>query len=492
MANLFMGLSPEIISHVGGYLDAASLGILRLGSRRMREAFTPHFIRHHIGDSQSIDLTKQGLDRLRGLSSSYDLRPRIRHLHLVCIYYHETPADPDPDTTFPDDPIFPRRDQWLLRPLRLLDAPEDRKWMDDRQAEQFALPGAAICVQLTDAFHAFGGLDQITLEAAVVLGRLPEHRWPPHKVEYLAWRELWARTIQAYRIVMSAIARSQIHLGSLTIYKETKICSVPCNEVAVVFSRILQEGFAAVGSCLNNFSISLATAVTPVVPVSDDEFYEPFDISGGQRLSANDLKVDNKPEFQDIAQLLQLMPNLKSLTMHLYQTFRDDNSFFNSYSSLLSAIFHSTPRPHLLSLDLQGFPVQITLMNDALSNSPNIQSIRLQYMYFQPSHWAQALSPLADTHTPVRSLYLSDIWSFGPEEGLMADVSRGMARNLVAANPESIHLASSGEPGAEINGEVGLWIGLSASAVSGGMASYGDWAGLANRVLECGPPTNYG
>ncbi|KAH7006967.1 hypothetical protein EDB80DRAFT_777611 [Ilyonectria destructans] len=492
MANPFVKLPPEVISYIGAYADAASLGMLRLSSSTTRDAFTPHFVRHHIKDSQSVDLTKEGLDRLRVLSLSPDLGPQIRHLHLICIYYHETPADPDRDRTFPDAPIFPRREQWLLYPLRLLDAPEDRKWMDHRQAEQLALTGAAMCVQLSDAFRAFGALDDITLEAAVVLGRQPEYRWPPHKVEYLAWRRLWARAIQAYRVVMSAVARSQIRLGTLAIYKETKICSVPYNESVAVVPRIAQEGFAAVGSRLNDFSISLATTVAPVVPINDDDFYEPFEISSGQNLSDHGSEPENNPEFQDITRLFQLMPNLKSLTMHLYQTSRDTKSFFSSYSPLLSALFRSTTLLHLRSLDLRGFPIQTTLMNDVLSKSPGIQTIRLQYVCFDSSEWRQALSPLANANSAVRSLRLSDIWSFNPQEGYGTDVDWGVAVNLVAANPERIHLAIPGEPK---TGELGLWIELppeSGSALSGGMASYRDWVQVANRILACGPPLNYG
>ncbi|KAK7432067.1 hypothetical protein QQZ08_001357 [Neonectria magnoliae] len=491
MANLFVKLPPEVISYIGGYADVASLRMLRLSSSTMREAFTPHFVQH-VKDSQFIDLTKEGLDQLRNLSSSPDLGPRIRHLHLTCIYYHETPAAPDRDRTFPDAPIFPRREQWMLYPLRLLDALEDRKWMDHRQAEQLALTGAAMCAQLSDAFRAFGALEDITLEAAVVLGRQPEHRWPPHKVEYLAWRRLWARAIQAYRVVMSAMARSQIHLGSLAIYEETKICSVPYNEAAAVVPRIAQEGFAAVGSRLNNFSISLATTVTPMVPINDDDFYELFEIPGGQKLSANGLERENNPEFQDIARLFQLIPNLKSLTMHLYQTSTDTKSFFNSYSPLLPALFRSTTRPHLRSLDLRGFPIQTPLMNDVLSKSPSIQTIRLKYVYFDASEWRQALSPLANANSAVRSLHLSDIWSFNLQEGYGTNVDWGVAVNLVAANPERIHITIPGEPK---SGELGLWIEIppeSSSALSGGLASYRDWVEVANRNLECGPPSNYG
>ncbi|KPM42381.1 hypothetical protein AK830_g4173 [Neonectria ditissima] len=490
MADLFVKLPPEVISYIGDYADVASLRMLRLSSSTTREAFTPHFVQH-VKDIQSIDLTQEGLDQLRDLSSSPDLGPRIRHLHLTCIYYHETPADPDRDTTFPDAPIFPYREQWMLHPLRLLDAPEDCEWMDHRQAEQLALTGAAMCAQLSDAFRAFGALDNITLEAAVVLGRQPEHRWPPHKVEYLAWRRLWARTIQAYRVVMSAIARSQIHLGSLAIYKETKICSVPYNEAVAVIPRTTQEDFAAVGSRLNEFSISLAATVASMVSIKDDDFYEPFEIPGGQDLSADGLEPENNLEFRDIARLFQLMPNLKSLTMHLYQTSRDAKSFFNSYSALLPALFRSTTLPHLRSLDLRGFPIQTTLMNDILSKSPGIQTIRLQYLYLDASEWRQALSPLVNANSAVRSLHLSDIWSFNLQEGYGTNVDWGVAVNLMAANPERIHSSVPGEPKA---GELGLWIEIppgSSSALSGGMASYRDWVEVANRILECGPPSNW-
>ncbi|KAF5005511.1 hypothetical protein FDECE_8050 [Fusarium decemcellulare] len=447
--------------------------------------------------SQSIDLTKEGLDRLRDLSSSSDLAPRIRHLELIYIYYHETPADPDhPDTTFPDEPIFPRRDLWCLNSLRFPDDPEDRKWMDDRQAEQFALTGATMCVQLSDALRAFGSLDKITLEAVVVLGRQPEHRWPPHKVEYLAWKELWSRAIQAYRVVMSAIARSQIHLNSLVIYEWTKICSIPCNEAVAVVPRIIQQGFAAVGSHLNNFSISLATKLTPVVPIKDDDdFYEPLDLSSDQILPSSGSTLDDESEFQDMARLLQLMPNLKSLAMHLYRTFRDEESFFNSYSSLLSVLFRCMALPHLRSLNLRGFPAQKTLINDILLTYPSIRYLALVYMRFKPDEWAGAFSPLANTHSSVRTLRLSDIWSSGPRERFTVDVTQSVARNLMAANPRKMHLVSDREQRSDVNKEMTLCIEInpeSGWAVAGGLASHRDWVGVANWVLECGPPTNYG
>lgn len=492
MATPFARLPLEVISNIGDNVDAASLGTLRLSSRAMRDVFTPHFTRYHIKDSQSIDLTKQCLDRLRVLSSSPHLRPRIRRLHLTCIYYHETPAERGPDTTFPDEPIFPRRKEWFLHPLRFLDAPEDRKWMDHRQAEQFALHGAVICAQLSNALRVFGSLDEIGLEAAVVLGRQPEHRWQPHKVEHLAWKELWARAIQAYRVVMSAIARSQICLGSLSIYTKTKICSVPYHEAAAVVPIIVQEGFAAIGARLNHFSISLATAVPSVVSASDgdDDFYEPRDIPGGEVL--NESLLDNKSELQDVERLFQLMPNVESLVMELYLTSHEQETFLDSYSPLLSAIFCSTARPRLLSLDLQGFPVETTLMEGVLSNSPNIHSIRLQHMSSNQNQWAQVLTPLTKAHSTVRSLYLVGLVSFDPQGMRTANVTGAIANDLVAVNPQRIHLASHGEVDVGTHRKEGLWIELSTSTSCTGMATYQDWVDMSNRLLERGPPRSFG
>ncbi|KAK7424438.1 hypothetical protein QQX98_000403 [Neonectria punicea] len=500
MENPFVRLPPEVILYIGTYLDAASLGILRCSSSATRAAVTHYFVHHYVRDTQSVDLTKQGLERLSALSTCPDLGHRIRRLHLTCIYYHETPASPDGDTTFPDAPIFPRREHSLLHPLRFLDAPEDRTWMDHRQAEQVALTGAAICEQLSDALRACGALDEITLEATVVLGRQPEHRWPPHKVEYLAWRRLWARAIQAYRIGMSAIARSQIHLGSLAVYKETKICSVPYNEAVAVLPRIVQEGFAAVASRLNHFSIGLATTMAPVVVVNGEDFYEPPGISNGQttltsRRPLRGLRLDSdlnrKPEFQDIARLFQLMPNLQTLTMHLYQT-SIYSSFFDSYSPLLSAIFRSTPLTHLRSLNLQGFPVQMTLMNDILSKSPSIQSMRLQYIHFKRREW---LSALNDEDSPIKSLYVSHNWTLGNREGYVVDAAGHIDDNLVAANLESAHLVSHEDPIVDMNRQTELRAELNFASSSASItqpAVYRQWDEVAHRNLECGPPKNCG
>ncbi|KAJ3530874.1 hypothetical protein NM208_g9130 [Fusarium decemcellulare] len=232
---------------------------------------------------------------------------------------------------------------------------------------------------------------------------------------------------------------------------------------AAVVPRIAREGFAVVGSRFEGFSISLATSVIPVVPIGDDDddFYELPDISGGQKISASSSEPGARPDFQDTPQLIQLMPNLKSLTMHLYHTSHNDKIFLNSYSALLFEIFRSTALPQLRLLDLRGFPAQMTIINHILSRYPDIQSLRLQHMYFRSNEWSQAMSPLAKIDSPVSSLYLSDIWAVYPQEGLITNIVHAITNNLVAADPELIYLASNEEQRAEVTREIRLWIELS-------------------------------
>lgn len=269
-----------------------------------------------------------------------------------------------------------------------------------------------MCEVLRDAIEKVESLEEITLEAVVVLGG--GHRWPPKDVGRLSWRGLWARAIQAYHVLMSAIAHSGASISKLSLYKETKICSIPTTEFAgaLMLPDPDRESVKHVARHIKHFSTSLATTVTPVRPAKPNinSFCELFDISEGRRLRATDPRVDANGDFENVAALLSAMRNLESLHIHLYQTAEPDRSEV-CYKPLLITLLRRASFPRLKSLSLEGFPANQGLLMDIMSTCPQIESLRLRNMFLANGLWDSVLRPAREA-TGLKHLHLSSLWYY--------------------------------------------------------------------------------
>jgi hypothetical protein len=268
MASVFDAFALEIISLVGSHLDIASLRSLRLTSKFVKTKFTPVFLSYIA--TQDVDLATRDLRRLIDIASSCDMRHRVRTVNLTCLYYHVPPPYEEQLTGM--EVAYPRTiwGRTSDDDIRALSKSERESWVLKSHADQAAFSGACMYELLTTALRGFGNLDQITLEAKVICGPNLRRRGPEEVL--ITWRRLWAQTNQAFRVVMSAISYSRIKLESLVIYQNTKKCSAPVNEINnQLLAQIQADSFPSLGCGLSRLSISLATTVVPIRPLTEDD-----------------------------------------------------------------------------------------------------------------------------------------------------------------------------------------------------------------------------
>ncbi|KAI9149031.1 hypothetical protein HJFPF1_11076 [Paramyrothecium foliicola] len=421
-------LPAELTAYVAGDLDASSLGALRLTSKRTKSNFNFYFLQR-IRSVQAIDLTMKGIERLQTLASSQDLKPVVHGLRIVCVYHHFTPASPslgtlNPVRFFPMTPLcrkpvspeenaHPSEWPWdeVLGSWTPLRTASDRQWLKDRVAEQNATSGAALCEKLTNALTRIGNLDELALEACVVLGPGSNLRWPVERTRHLPWRHLWIRTMQAFRITLSAIARAQIRLRKLVFYRDTNVCSIPIDQMNAAMARAHAEGFAKVASMLQEFSISISAHVisdsttAPKVP-NDGEggYYGPRRICTIFEPPSIRSDVDDKITTA----FFSSMTNVKSLYIHFHQT-KTEQFGPLSYKELVNNVFGKATFPRLSNLTLQGLPVTSGFSEAVLRSCPQLDHLRLHYMFLDVNGCSNALETFS--LSSVRRLYLSNLYS---------------------------------------------------------------------------------
>ncbi|KAL8868798.1 MAG: hypothetical protein Q9174_004745 [Haloplaca sp. 1 TL-2023] len=203
------------------------------------------------------------------------------------------------------------------------------------------------------------------------------------------WQIVFLRASQVYRTVMLAIARSGVAIGKLHIYKTSRRCSVPIWEIDGLMPMLNGRNSINAGKGIKTLSLSCST-----------------DFEGLSYEQVNHVGV---------ARLLQQLPHLETLELHLYNTYhRSDNTYHRSdegdYAKILTHIAQMVRLPALrhVSLggvsckqcDLIGFlkahqtPLQtlslrqITLVDrgwprifEQLCTMPNLQNVKLDTLY---------------------------------------------------------------------------------------------------------------
>jgi hypothetical protein len=415
-SSLIFKLAPEEIWLLCDYLDAESIGWLRLVSKPFMAIFTPCFLRYF--HSQSVDLTRQGIQRLCDLTSREHLRHSVRMLNLICVYYHPPPTRED---IFAGYELTWAHDVHMHWSRHSEDNSVENKarkknWITQKLAEQVDFSGEAMCRQLETALRNLSSLEAISLEATVVCSL--KDRRGPETVSNLQWRGLWGRAIQAHRVVMSAISRSGCKVQTLSIYQKTAKCSIPTSELAgELLFKIQGEGFDNVAANLRSLAISVATTVGPPRPSWDrisvsPSFYDLFDISRGRKLEQYDPLLEEGSDFEGVTRFLSLMRSLESLDIHLYNTtaVRSTVPSEQPYQCFLESLFDRLTSSSLKSLALRFVTTNSRTLMDILSHHTGLREIRLDNIFLVSGSWNQVLISIRDQCTSLVELHLSNLW----------------------------------------------------------------------------------
>ncbi|KAI0835937.1 hypothetical protein F5Y06DRAFT_305572 [Hypoxylon sp. FL0890] len=505
MESLFDPLAPEVITLVGSLLDLPSLRSIRLASRPLKLKFTPCFLRYF--DIQNVDLTQQGFQRLKDLSSSPDISRSVHTLNLTCVHYHFPPSHEEIlgglEISWKSTTNHPQKNQ-DHHGMSLVEGEEKKTWMAEQQIQQAGLTGLSMYEQLTQALLALNNLQVITLEAVVVCG--PATRCGPEETQYLVWRKLWAQAIQAFRVVMRAISDSEANIQSLIIYQKTKKCSIPTNEVAAAIATTIREdGETGNYRSIKKLAISVATTVVPCRVTkglcADANFFELFDLTKGRMLNADDPEVDANADVKGVVDLLRLMPMLNSLEIHLYNTTSStDIPEELPYQLFLSSLFQDRLFPHLERLTLRGLPTTAETMVHIFSTNNRLRYLGLQNVYLTSKSWDYVLDAAVKSCAALEKVQLSNLWRPRGESGGVTnlDYYQITSRKLDSSDPDMRQKRFSCGPDYYVwhtrdidKGEIeeqGM-IDFNASAYSGrGMASWDADCWIRAWMLESGPP----
>jgi hypothetical protein len=367
--------------------------------------------------------------------------------------------------------------------------------MEQRVLEQSSLneDPATVLALLTEVLRNFSTLGGICLEAVVVLS--PEVRWAPEKVEHLDWRQMWKQNMETFRGIVSSIAKSQIQVDRLELFKDTSICSIPINEISIT----QMDGFEKVVSRLKHFSISLSAAVRQPA-YSEPAFAQSADSARAESDAAISRSEENGAG--DVARLIQAMPHLETIYIHFYQT-----CWFNEAPTpclgMLENVFKSAKADfnRLTQMSLHCVPITPTTMESVLCRCPQLQSLCLRFLHLDQDSWVTALTPLISSS--VRYAYLSNLLFsiYHPGYKVIRSNTTRDGLTLGERHPEVevVRRSDNYPPGTGVGGPLlrdlcqGMLIELDSDSIpDSGMASFRKKQWDRTRQRLCGPPCRIG
>ncbi|MBE3048049.1 hypothetical protein IMZ48_37180 [Candidatus Bathyarchaeota archaeon] len=169
---------------------------------------------------------------------------------------HDDEADPDHDHE--NDPA-----QGHVDPVK--QAKKDLPWLRARQANADAMPDAEVVDRLARilSWNGQGSLHTLELEARFVEG--PGRFAEAHVSHPVAGdrQALWLRASRAYRLTMTALARSGAAFPNLYIYSGTTNngCSVPSYDITVGLPGLIDAGLGTAGASVKRLELSFSTRV---------------------------------------------------------------------------------------------------------------------------------------------------------------------------------------------------------------------------------------
>lgn len=311
------------------------------------------------------------------LSKHSELAPHVQHLRLAVPFYH------------------------LAKPTVQLweegeEEEEQRKsWVEERRAQQAALPGTEIRKLLREAMLA-SKLQNITcIELDAIVVHSPWYRRELKDVPMNEGRSVKTRSRHCYEALMLAVAASRLpRLRSLIIYKDLPACGIAADTVANCLEHMrtvrTADHFAAIAKNLDKFTITLS---------APDDLYTStrrgdlrVRVDGPNRAAQGNGQALVQPGFSNPAGILELlswMPNLTRLDLAFQRTpttVADDE--------FLPAVLERLKAPLLEQLSLVGFTTTAQAIEMLPFRFPELRRLVLWYISLNRGHWKSPLQTL--------------------------------------------------------------------------------------------------
>ncbi|PGH00361.1 hypothetical protein GX51_05860 [Blastomyces parvus] len=442
----FHDLPPEVVENIAENLDLGSLKCLRLASTACRIlCLGPRF--KSFFRQKTTDLTESSLEALCALASHPDLGPAVKHLTIMAVIYDVSEAErilslgvrriagklDEGTVRSAVHATLAQENNLTFGTLRgfknsrpmigfsrqncddqdRLDAESDLTWLRARQKEQDGQSDESILSSLVSAFRTFTRLDSVNLDAITVWGRRDTTVSTLHGQD---WHRIWVRASQVYRLSMSALATSGLVVESLAVYRNTLRCSVPSCDIMAPLENFDSRNIALLGTSIRNLALGVSMKVETdagKISATRKKILEQT-TPGSRRLFDWDMLGSTDPEavaetnFTGIARLLQFMPNLEALDLHLYRCLRGDLS---GYDQIFELISQHIRLPLLKQCYLRGVYATQGALLQFLANHPFINHLDLREIYLTSGAWEPVIDHLNSKMPTLTRLRLSNLWT---------------------------------------------------------------------------------
>ncbi|KAK7913857.1 F-box-like domain-containing protein [Apiospora marii] len=413
MVSMLEKLPWEVADLIRQQLDTVSMLQLRIASKTCKAKLANAFGR--LFAHQVVPLTSTGLARFAEIVSRPETRCGLRTLTFVCLYLHQ--REPELSDWGSTSSIHSRSDTRAALPRP--QAPGLDSLATERWDELVRFDGAVVFVTLADSLTKLRGmeLETITLEAKVIT-RPRGDCIGPEDVNYLAWRRLWARAIQAYRILMTALASSQVQVRGLGLFRNTMKCSIPTNEFVAPLSLMGTERCARVTENIKSLSLSLSTTLPfRRNPRLQDDFFSLQDDDPTPE-EVPDSELDAGARLTTVAKFIRGMSQLESLDLHLFRPLgffkTDATSTTNTtpFEPLLRRVMRKGGFPNLKTLRLQGLPLSKATLHQCISYHPRLQHLKMRNVFLTDidAVWDEAVMRTMASGRSITKIELSHLW----------------------------------------------------------------------------------
>ncbi|KAL8950509.1 MAG: hypothetical protein Q9222_003473 [Ikaeria aurantiellina] len=368
-ASMLLALPQEVVDTIAGCLDLTSICNLRLTCKAVSHLCVgPRFLSFFA--NQKTDLTAESLQGLIHLANHSTFRGAVKLLTVVAIVYNIDELDSVLSQKYRrvrTDQPFPQSSRSLsMTPEQLDEVRRNRKPALEEQHVQKGMVKSQSDVRLlTDALCSFGMLAAVALEAVIMQG-LNEYTTP---FEVFHKDPIWNRAAQVYKTVTLAIARSGAAVHALQVYTGLQHCSTPALAIYEHMRALEAADFAKAAQSIKSLSLSISTHARIF-------------------MSKKSLKEGS---FAGVALLLEQMPNLECLDLHLF-TIHDN--FQSYYVKLFTCIADKVVLPSLRNCKLRGLPCTEGSLLAFLKAHNGIETLEMKGIHLEPGSWRRIFNHL--------------------------------------------------------------------------------------------------
>lgn len=392
-------LPYDCLHEILASLDLPSIKNLRLTSRALRGSCSGGQFEACLR-RQTTDLSESSLRSLSSLSSHHEFGPVVRELKICVPLYDESKlqrllhrvGDPSLQSKVPIS--------------------EQIEWMRDQRRKQAELPVPFVFDHLASVFASLPHLEMVSLDIMAVRGFPPKHSVSRPESK-LYGGEVLPRASQLYRLVISAIIKSDISLTTLNLFTNSIRCGVPLNDLQINTWHYEAEHLGVVTDSIKHFGLKISTAIDsepPFVQPQGERVKRP----GTRPIRSRARKVikASEEDFQGLMDLLGRLRGLQTFNLSLFSTSIQDRI---SKSEIFQAIVQRAQLPSLRHCELGGIYVSETHLLEFLENYHHIQELAMDKIVLTSGSWQPIFSHLSKNMPALERLKLSLLFT---ERGL--------------------------------------------------------------------------